>query len=63
MKPTPKTVAVNAIVTFVQAFVAYLAVSNWDYTNKTVIAGAIGAGLSVVWNTVLKPFAKDKGWL
>lgn len=64
MKPTPtKTVVVNAVVTFVQAAAAFLAVNNWDVSNKTVLAGAVGAGLSVVWNMVIKPYAKEKGWL
>lgn len=61
--PSNKTVITNATVTFVQAFVAFLASTSWDYTNKTVLAGAVGAGLSVVWNTILKPYAKEKGWL
>ncbi len=64
MKATPtKTVITNAVVTFVQAAVAFLAVNSWDYTNKTVIAGAVGSALSVVWNTIIKPWAKEKGWL
>lgn len=58
-----KTVVVNAVVTFFQAALAFLAVNSWDFGNKTVLAGAAGAGLSVVWNTILKPYAKEQGWL
>lgn len=58
-----KTIVTNVVVTFVQAAVAFLAVNGWDWTNKTVIAGAVGAGVSVVWNTIVKPFMKQKGWL
>lgn len=58
-----KWVVMNVLVTFVQAAVAFLAVNNWDYTNKAVVAGAVGAGASVVWNTLVKPLLKEKGWL
>lgn len=58
-----KTIVVNVIVTFVQAAVAFVAVNNWNFTDKAVIAGAVGAGASVVWNTVIKPWLKEKGWL
>lgn len=47
-----KRYAEKALVTFVEAAVAYVIVIptvNWD---KTVIAGAIGAGLSAVYNVV-----------
>lgn len=64
MKATPtKTVVVNAVVTFVQATVAFLSVNSWDLSNKTVLVGAVGAGLSVVWNVVIKPYLKEKGLL
>lgn len=64
MKPTStKIVLTNAFVTFIQAASAFLAVNGWDLTNKTVIAGAVGAGLSVVYNTVIKPYLKEKGVL
>lgn len=50
-----KKLVVKVVVTFVEAAVASLAVSHWDYSNKVVLAGAIGSALSVVWNTVLYP--------
>lgn len=52
-----KRVAMRVIVTFVQAMLAYLVVA--DGFNKAVVAGAIGSGLSVVWNTVLLPMLTD----
>ncbi|MBA3679095.1 hypothetical protein H0W80_02805 [Candidatus Saccharibacteria bacterium] len=55
-----KVILTNVLVTFVQAAVAFLAVNNWDYNNKVVLAGAAGAGLSVVWNTVIKPYLKER---
>lgn len=57
-----KTVAVNAAVTFVQAFVAAWALTGYQL-DKAAVGGAIGAGLSLVWNTIIKPFAIKKGWL
>lgn len=57
-----KTVAVNATVTFVQAFLATWAATGFQL-DKVVLAGAIGGALSLVWNTILKPFAISQGWL
>lgn len=57
-----KTVVVNAVVTFVQAFVAAWTLTGFQI-NKGAIGGAIGAALSLVWNTILKPFAIKQGWL
>lgn len=58
-----KVVAINVCVTFVQAALAVLAVNNWDFSNKTVIAGAVGAGASAVWNLTIKPLLKANGLL
>lgn len=55
MNINPKKLAVKVCVTFVEAAVASLAVSGWDLSNKTVLAGAVGSALSVVWNTILYP--------
>lgn len=57
-----KTVAVNAAVTFVQTFIATWAATGFA-ADKVVLAGAVGAAGSLVWNTILKPFAISKGWL
>lgn len=57
-----KTVAVNATVTFVQAFLATWAATGFNL-DKVVLAGAVGGALSLVWNTILKPFAISQGWL
>lgn len=58
-----KTVLTNVVVTFFQAALAVLAVSNWNFSDKTVVAGAVGAGASAVWNLVIKPYLKEKGVL
>lgn len=57
-----KTVLVNAVVTFFQAFLATWAATGFNL-DKVVIAGGVGAAASLVWNTILKPFAIKKGWL
>lgn len=43
-----KEIVIRMLVTFVQAGLGYLVVA--DGINKAVIAGAIGAGLSAVYN-------------
>lgn len=48
-----KKLAVKALVTFVEAFVAAMPLA--DGIHKLAVAGAIGASLSVVWNTSLYP--------
>jgi hypothetical protein len=45
-------VAEHTIVTFFEAAVAYLIVIPTVNWNRTVLAGAIGAGISAVYNTV-----------
>lgn len=45
-----KEIALKVVVTFVEAALAYSALNNFDITNKTAVAGAIGAGLSAVYN-------------
>lgn len=57
-----KTVAVNMVVTFFQTFAATWAATGFNL-DKVVIAGAIGGALSLVWNTILKPFLIKKGAL
>lgn len=57
-----KTIVVNAVVTFVQAFVASWAITGYALDRITLI-GLLGAALSLAWNTVLKPFVIKKGWL
>ena len=42
--------AERAVVTFVEAAATYYAVSGSPTLNKTAIAGALGAGLSAVYN-------------
>lgn len=57
-----KTVVINAIVTFVQAFFGTWAATGFQL-DKVVLSGAVGAAISLAWNTILKPFAISKGWL
>ena len=56
------TVITNMIVTFIEA-----AVATWSATgfavDKLSVAAAVGAGLSAVWNLVLKPYLVKTGWL
>jgi hypothetical protein len=59
---TLRTILVNIVVTFVQAGVAVWTLSNFAL-DKATIGGVIGAGLSAVWNTVLKPVLKKMGYL
>lgn len=53
-----KDLAVRASKTFVQAFLATLAVSvatvNDVPTAKAAVVGAVAAGISAVWNFVVK---------
>lgn len=56
MKLNYKKIVLRVIVTFAQAALAYLVVA--DGVTKATVAGAIGAGLSVVWNTVLYPIVQ-----
>ena len=61
VEPTRK-VLTNIVVTFVQAGAATWLATGFA-TDKIAIGGAIGAGLSAVWNLVIKPFLIQKGWL
>lgn len=53
-----KKILERAVITFIEAAVAFLAVNNWDYSNKTVIAGTIGAGLSAAYNATKQYWSK-----
>lgn len=57
-----KTIVTNIVVTFVQAAGAVWVTSGFA-TDKLAISGAVGAGLSAVWNLVVKPLLKKRGWL
>ena len=57
-----KTVVVNMVVTFVQAFLGAWAATGFNL-DKVVLAGAVGAAGSLVWNTILKPFLIKRGLL
>lgn len=52
-----KTILLNIVVTFFQTSFAVWATTNFAL-DKLALTGAIGAGLSAVWNVVLKPALK-----
>lgn len=53
-----KIVIINALITFVEAAAASLLVA--DGLDKAALVGAAGTALSVVWNTVVKPYLKSQ---
>lgn len=57
-----KTIVTNVLVTAIQGFLAAWAVTG-NKTDKASLGAAVAASASVVWNTVLKPFLKEQGWL
>lgn len=74
MSDRTKDIIIRALKTFWQAALGYIIVdinallvgiSNSDITEgmlKTVAIGAVAAGCSAVWNSVLSPlFSKEKG--
>lgn len=50
-----KDIVVRAAKTFVQAFIASIAVANITDTSnlKAVLVAAVAAGVSAVWNTLI----------
>jgi len=55
-------VVVNIVVTFFQAGIAVWTVSGFAL-DKLTIGAVVGAGVSAVWNIVIKPFLIKKGYL
>ena len=55
MKPQLKDIAVRAGKTFIQAFIASLAVATQtDFSNyRAVLIAAASAGVSAAWNSLL----------
>jgi hypothetical protein len=53
-----KRLAIRAGITFIQSAVAVWAVSSEPFTI-VALAGAVGAGLSVVYNTVIQPYLNE----
>ncbi len=58
-KQKAKTIAIKVAVTFIEAAVAVWVASGYK-TDKVALAGAIGAGLSAVYNFG-KHYITDKG--
>ena len=59
---TTAKIITNIIVTFVQAGVAVWVASGMG-TDKIALGAFVGAGLSAVWNLIIKPFLKSQGWM
>lgn len=55
-----KQTAINVTVTFVEGFLAAWLITNHS-TEKQALIGASAAGLSAVWNLVIKPLLKKQG--
>jgi hypothetical protein len=63
IEPKEKVI-VNVVVTFVQGASGVIAASLVSGgLNKLTIGAATAAGLSAVWNTLLKPYLVQQGWL
>lgn len=62
MKDQGKDIAVRALKTFIQAFIASLAVATQtDFSNyKAILVAAVSAGVSAVWNSLLAINASRK---
>lgn len=57
-----KVVLINVAVTFIEGTLAAWALVGHQ-TTKEALVGAAAAGVSLVWNTVIKPFLKNNGIL
>lgn len=56
------TIVLNIIITFFQAgFAVWIA--SGAKTDKITLGAIAGAGFSAVWNIVLKPLAKNYGFI
>lgn len=53
-----KVVVINVVVTFLEVLVATLALTDGPF-SKAALVSAGGAAASVVWNTIIKPAAKE----
>ena len=64
MKNLQKTsvILTNMLVTFFQAAFAAWVATGFS-KDKIAVSGVAGAGPSAVWNIIIKPFLKEKGWL
>lgn len=59
---TTLTVVVNIVVTFFEAAIAVWSTNGFS-TDKLALGAVIGAGVSAVWNIIIKPILKQHGWL
>lgn len=49
-----RDIVIRALKTFVQAFLAAWAVTNFAF-EKSAVLGAVAAGISVLWNLITPP--------
>lgn len=59
---SPKIVAINVLITFLEGFAAAWALTNNEVSQHALL-GAGAAGISLVWNVVVKPYLKSRGIL
>lgn len=57
-----KVIVINVLVTFVEGAAPAWALTGNQLT-KAALGGAGAAGVSLAWNTVVKPWLKSKGIL
>ena len=61
IEPSAK-VLVNIIITFIEAGIAVWSTNGFQ-TDRLALGAVIGAGVSAVWNLILKPILVHQGWL
>lgn len=59
---SPKIILINVVVTFLEGFAAGWIVTG-NQLDKTALIGAVAAGVSAVWNMVIKPTLKKNNVL
>lgn len=57
-----KVIAINIAVTFVEGFAAAWVLTGNSLSEQALV-GAGAAGVSLVWNTIVKPWLKDRKFL
>ncbi len=55
-------IAINIIITFFQAGLAAWSVTGFSM-DKAAIGAVIGAGISAIWNIIVKPLLIKKGYM
>ena len=55
-------ILINIVITFFQAGLAAWSVTGFSM-DKAAIGAVIGAGISAIWNIIVKPFLIKKGYI